>query len=112
MDTDKETRDYKAVFIMWGGLRRKLADVCADMDFPYGVAYNRVQIMGWSPDRALQCPVLRRGRQGSHHTIEGLLTTVSEAGAKYGISTASLRYRMRAKGLSLEEAVKLPHYGR
>lgn len=69
--------------------------------------YKRIHVFGWEPLRALTEPVTGRGRRANALTVNGETRPISEWSAISGITTGTIRDRLRF-GWTAENAVFQP----
>ena len=88
---------------------KTLGDWC----YEYGKSKTTVKTLmhnGLSLENALKCPKSKCGG-GKKFTVNGFTGNLEEIGKKFGIRPQTIQYRMKYRGMSLEEAVTAPLEG-
>lgn len=100
------------IYVMYGGEKRNLSELCEERGINYGVVVGRVIRRGWEIERALSTPT-RRCASGSERktqrasTIEyrGETLTILELSHRTGMPYNVLYQRIMVGGKSASEAV-------
>lgn len=98
------------VLVECNGKKQSISQWARESGIPYGTLRWRIVEQGWNPEIAVSTPVEQKHKRkevAGLISVNGEEKTCLEWAQEYGLSTATIYYRLR-KGWTTEDAVKTP----
>lgn len=86
------------------GEKKTMAEWCREYGVLSSLVYNRMN-KGYTFKEAIRPDFHGRKRSGKKYTVNGFTGNISEIGERFGVIPQTIRYRMKYRNMTIEEAV-------